>query len=289
MDIRYFESLIAVVEEGSIARAAKLQHLTAAAVGQRVSVLEEHFGVALLDRSARRALPSEACVQLLPPLRKIVALYHELGDLLKPDGVSGRLALGAIPSTLPGVIAKAARRLALAAPQLTLEIKPGTSESVFRDLSERVTHAAVLALPPFALPERFAVEVLRKEPLVLLSRHDAGRTRRERLEKNPYICFDPKSWAGSGAVQFLKDAGIQVRSFYELDALELISKLVQEGMGVSLVPYWSGLDPESRELKVDVIRNENYCRKIALVTPRDTTRPHAIQALKAALLSDSRC
>ena len=169
----------------------------------------------------------------------------------------------------------------------TLDIKPGTSESVFRDLSERVTHAAVMALPPFDLPDRFSVEIIRKEPLVLLSRQDAGKTRRERLENNPYICFDSKSWAGGGAVKFLQDEGIKIDPFYDLDALEPIGKLVQEGMGVSLVPYWSGLDPAAADLRLDVIRNERYCRRIALVTPKDTTRPQEVQALRTALLSDS--
>lgn len=287
MDIRYLESLIAVAEQGSIARAAKTQRLTAAAVGQRISMLEEHFGVALLDRRSRRAIPSEACVQLLPRARKIVADFHELTSLLQPMGLSGRLALGVIPSFLTGALPKAVRFLAQQAPNLVLEIKPGTSEAVYRNLSEKTVHAGILALPPFALPDHFSVEIIRKEPLVLLSRKDAGKTRRERLENNPYICFDPKSWADAGAAKFLKDEGIQIDPVYELDTLEPIGKLIQEGMGVSLIPYWSGLVRETDDLRIDVIRNEKYCRRIALGTPKDTTRPQAVKALKAALLSDS--
>ena len=283
MDIRYLESLIAVAEQGSIVRAAKLQRLTPAAVGQRISVLEEHFGVALLDRSSRRANPSEACEQILPHARKIVSDFHELASLLEPVGLSGRFTLGTIPSALTGILPKAIRRLAKEAPNLVLEIKPGTSESVFRDLSERSVHAAVMALPPFVLPDRFSVEIIRKEPLVLLSLPNAGKTRRERLENNPYIQFDSKSWAGGGAAKFLKDEGIQIPPFYELDALEPIGRLVREGMGVSLLPYWSGLDHETAGLKVDIIRNERYCRSVALVTPKDTTRPQAVQMLRAAL------
>jgi DNA-binding transcriptional LysR family regulator len=287
MDIRYLESLIAVAEQGSIARAAKTQRLTAAAVGQRISMLEEHFGVALLDRSSRRAVPSEACVQLLPHARKIVADFHELGALFEPGGLSGRFALGVIPSALTGVLPKAVRRLARQAPNLALEIKPGTSEAVYRNLCEKSIHAGILALPPFAFPDQFSVEVIRKEPLVLLSQKNAGKTRRERLENNPYICFDPKSWADSGAARFLKDEGLQIDPVYELDTLEPIGKLVQEGMGVSLVPYWSGLDMGTGDLRIDVIRNELYCRRIALVTPRDTTRPKVVETLRKALLSDS--
>lgn len=287
MDIRYLESLLAVVDQGSIMRAAKSQRLTAAAVGQRISMLEEHFGATLLDRTSRRAIPSEACVQLLPHLRKLVSDFHGLKAVLEPGNLCGRFALGAIPSTLTGIISKAVRQLAKEAPKLMIEIKPGTSESVFRALNEKSIHAAVLALPPVALHERFSVEIIREEPLVLLSQPGAGKTRRQRLEKNPYICFDPKSWAVSGAQKYLKDQGIDVEPFYELDALELIGNLVREGMGVSLVPYWSGLNMEKSGLKIDVIPGSKYCRKIALVAPKDSIRPQELQALRAALLSAS--
>jgi DNA-binding transcriptional LysR family regulator len=43
MDIRFLESLIAVVETGSIAGAARLQYLTAAAVSQRIQALEKEI------------------------------------------------------------------------------------------------------------------------------------------------------------------------------------------------------------------------------------------------------
>jgi len=286
MDIRYFESLICVAEFGSIARAAKAQHMTAAAIGQRIAILEEHFGTALLDRSSRSAIPSEACSKLLPYARKIVSDFHDMGAVLEPSGLSCRFKLGAIPTALTGVLPKAVRRLANLAPNLVLEIKPGTSESVFNDLSEHKLDAAVLALPPFKLPGRFAVEVIREEPLVLLSKKGMGKTRREILESNPYICFDSQSWAGSGAVNFLKDEKIHIEPFYELDALEPIEKLVQEGMGVSLVPHWPGLDLNAKEIESDVIKSNRYHRKMALVTPHDTTRPQVVEVLRNALHSD---
>ena len=64
MDIRYLESLISVAEQGSIASAARAQNLTPAAVGQRIALLEKHFGTDLLNRNAHRAIPTEACLRL---------------------------------------------------------------------------------------------------------------------------------------------------------------------------------------------------------------------------------
>lgn len=55
METRYLKSLIAVVDSGSIADAARAEHLTAAAVGQRVQALERELGFALLSRSGHAA------------------------------------------------------------------------------------------------------------------------------------------------------------------------------------------------------------------------------------------
>ncbi len=87
MDIRYFESLIAVAELGSIAQAARAQHLTAAAIGQRITVLEGHFGTVLLDRSSRNATPSEACLKLLPHARKLVSDFQAMPAFLESTGL----------------------------------------------------------------------------------------------------------------------------------------------------------------------------------------------------------
>lgn len=285
MDIRYLESLISVAELGSIARAARAQNLTPAAVGQRIATLEKYFGTSLLDRTAHKAMPTQACIEMLPRARQIVRDFHAMGAALAPDGLAGKFTLGSISTALTGILPGTIRQLAEVAPRLVLQIKPGTSNSLFAELSERKIDAAIIALPPYALPRSYRVEVLRDEPLVLLSSNAAGNTPREKLEHNPYICYDAQSWGGLKAFRYLKDHRLRIEPFYELDALEAIEKLVLQGMGVLLVPHWSGLDLAQPGLEADIIEDERYSRKVVLVTPADSTRPHIVDALRAALQS----
>ena len=285
MDIRYLESLISVVELGSIAAAARAQNLTPAAVGQRITILEKHFATPLLNRNTHKALPTDACLNLLPKARHIVKEFQRMSAEVETSGLTGKFHLGAISTALTGILPGTIRQLAEAAPKLVLQIKPGTSNSLFSDLAERRIDAAIIALPPYALPRSFAVEVLRNEPLVLLSRNALGNSARARLEQNPYICYDAQSWGGLKAFQYLKDSKIRIEPFYELDALEAIEKLVLQGMGVSLVPQWAGLNLEQPGLDAEIIRNQRYCRKVVLVTPNDSARQPVIDALLLALNS----
>ena len=283
MDIRYLESLISVAELGSIAGAARAQNLTPAAVGQRIAILEKHFGTALLNRSTHKALPTEACLNLLPKARHIVSEFQRMSTDIESSGLAGKFHLGAISTALTGILPGTIRQLAEVAPKLVLQIKPGTSNSLFSDLAERRIDAAIIALPPNALPRSFSVELLRNEPLVLLSRNASGKNARAKLEQNPYICYDAQSWGGLKAFQYLKDSKLRIEPFYELDALEAIEKLVLQGMGVSLVPQWAGLDLDRLELDVEIIRDQRYYRKVVLVTPNDSARQPVIDALREAL------
>lgn len=285
MDIRYLESLISVADLGSIARAARAQHLTPAAVGQRIVILERHFNATLLNRSRHKAVPTETCLGLLPKARQIVSQFYEMSAQVEPSGMTGKFHLGAISTALTGILPGTIRQLAEVAPRLVLQIKPGTSNSLFSDLSERKIDAAIIALPPYALPRSFSVDTLRVEPLVLLSNNANGRSVREKMEQNPYICYDAQSWGGLKAFQYLKDKKIRIEPFYELDALEAIEKLVLQGMGVSLVPLWAGLDLEQSGIEAEVIKTDRYCRTVVLVTPSDSARPQIIEALRNALNS----
>ena len=285
MDIRYLESLIQTVEMGSIARAARAQNLTPAAVGQRIATLEKYFNVPLLNRNAHKASPTENCLNLLPSARQIVSEFQAMNAHIEPSGLAGRFVLGAVSTALTGMLPGTIRQLAEEAPKLALQIKPGTSNSLFADLTERRIDAAIIALPPWALPRSVQAELLREEPLVLLSSNAAGDSLRDKLEQNPYICYDAESWGGLRASQFLRDQQIRIEPFYELDALEAIEKLVLQGMGVSLVPQWSGLDLAQPGLESDVIDDDRYARRIVLVSPIDSARPRIVEVLADALRS----
>ncbi|MFA9420548.1 MAG: LysR substrate-binding domain-containing protein [Gammaproteobacteria bacterium] len=285
MDIRYLDSLIAVVEFGSIAQAARSQNLTAAAVGQRILTLEKHFNTELLNRSTHKATPTEACLNLLPRARHIVNEFYAMNADIDHSGLSGKFHLGAISTALTGILPVAINQLALSAPGLLLQIKPGTSNSLFADLTEQRIDAAIIALPPYTLPSAYSYMALRDEPLVLISNQSKGKSIREKLEQNPYICYDSQSWGGLRARQYLKDKNIEIEPYYELDALETIEKLVQQGMGVSLVPQWAGLDVSSANLESEIIRPNRYSRRVVLVSQANSPRKRIVDALGHALQS----
>jgi len=283
MDIRFLESLIAVVETGSIAGAARLQYLTAAAVSQRIQALEKDLDCELLSRSGHAAKPTETCLNLMPRARKLVREAEALKGDIDDSAITGTLRIGAISTALTGLLPLVLRRLLKAAPKVVPQITPGTSKTLFDALLSGTLDAGILVEPPFALPKSLTQQNIRREPLLLLSKGTHDRSLHQILSTEPYICYDSNSWGGRVAERYLADNRLFPVTLCELDALEAIQILVEEELGVSLVPYWSGLQPEKNQLTVHLIEDERYLRRIVLITATLPQQPNIINKFKECL------
>lgn len=283
METRYLKSLIAVVDSGSIADAARSEHLTAAAVGQRVQALERELGFALLSRSGHVARPTQACMALMPRARRLVREAALLGSDASADGLGGALRIGAISTALTGMLPAALRKLTQAAPQCRPVIVPGTSRALFQMLQAGELDAAITVAPPFALPRALRAVPLRSEPLVLLAPPDARGRPQTLLRSRPYLRYDPQAWGARHAAAWLADQGLQPSVLCDLDALEAIAMLAADGMGVGLVPRWSGLERFAGDCRMLPIAGAAYERAILLVTSAEPEWPRLAALLEGAL------
>ncbi|KIQ16132.1 LysR family transcriptional regulator [Variovorax paradoxus] len=88
LDYAALNALAAVVREGSFERAARALNVTPSAVSQRVKLLEERTGGALLVRS-QPCVATEAGLQLCRHVERVGMLEHELRDALPALGMGG--------------------------------------------------------------------------------------------------------------------------------------------------------------------------------------------------------
>ncbi|WP_269585676.1 LysR family transcriptional regulator [Roseibium sp. Sym1] len=249
MDTRFLESLLAVAETGSIAAAARQQGLTAAAISQRIRVLEVEFGTELLNRSAHAATPTEACLRLLPAASRLVRDAGRLAGHIDPEGLGGPFRLGAISTALldhaPAVI-RAFRRHA---PKAVLTVRPGTSESLYDELLAGNLDAAITVAAPFALPREVRSETLALQPVVHVVPKGAFEAPGD-AEALPWIVYDRASWGGRG---IWEEHGRWMSAGHilcELDALETIAVMVSQGSGQAVLPLWHGLEKDEAGFSV---------------------------------------
>lgn len=279
MDVRFLRSLVAVIEAGSIAAAARRENRTAAAISQRIKALERTLGCTLLMRTAHGACASDQCLLLLPKIQAVIEQARELQEDLSQDGLSGEIKIGAVSTALTGVLPEAIERMALSAPRLRLKITPGDSRSLYERLLTQELDAVLLVRPPFQPPKALAATLLRVEPLILIAPTEWGtRTLEALLREQPLIRYDARSWGGQIAQRYLEDQSFDPQVLCELDALETIAILVAQGMGVSLVPQWAGMSCSGLSV-LPVDDEPRYARDLVVMHSSTPRRPVAMRHL----------
>ena len=241
MDIRFLESLIAVVEGGSISAAARVQGLTATAISQRIRALEAEFGADLLIRSGHRAMPTKACLNLLPRARDLILEAAMLKRDFGSNALSGPFRIGAIETALSDLIPPVVKTIAREAPDCRLSIQPGTSQQLYEMLEHDQIDVAIMVMPPFVVPKAYCLDVLMSQPYVLIQSVDDGPVTEDNLMQKPIILYDRKSWGGQRAWKWISEQANAQNILCDLDGLRTIAAMVENGLGIALLPSWSEL------------------------------------------------
>lgn len=287
MDTRFLASLVAVVETGSIAGAARQQNLTPAAIGQRIRALEDELKVTLLSRAGHSAKPTADCLRIIPRLKKIIAESDALQFDLSDD-IAGKLRIGTIATALTSYFPTLLQHLSQQYPNLLPQIVPGSAPQLFEQLTQGNLDMTVTVCPPFKYPKFIRELSLYQEPLVLLY-HPAlhaeatSQNLQVTLAQLPYIEYDKQAWGGKIAAEYLKKYHLKPQKVCAIDALDSIALMVKMGMGVSLVPYWQGLKDNFPELATIAINDPHYTRHIACFSHRQSGKEGLITAVEKAL------
>lgn len=141
-----FTVFVAIVEEGSFAGAARRLNRAQSAITYAVQKLEEQSGLALFDRSAYRAVLTEAGKTLLPRARRIlddVADYRlRVREIAK--GLEPELTLVIDPYTPSALLARALEAFSREFPRLELSILVEPVEAAARALREGAADIGLL-------------------------------------------------------------------------------------------------------------------------------------------------
>lgn len=288
MDIRFLESLIAVVETGSIAAAARQQGITAAALSGRVKTLEAQLNTQLLSRTAHAATPTVACFNLLPRAKEIIKQAQSLRADGDATGLSASLHIGCIDTALIQFVPNIIRAIKQQAPNSELLIKPGSSQQLYNLLTERKIDAAITTAPHFSPPKGIQSVVLANQQLVLISKYPSQESLQTQIESQPYIAYDKSSWGGGLVRQAVDSMQFKLSILCELDSLETITELVDEGLGITVLPEWHGLHKHFGHLQITPLSQFGYQlpqRQIMLLTHNSPDPAILLEIVKNSIIT----
>jgi DNA-binding transcriptional LysR family regulator len=200
MNVKQLEVFIAIVETGSFSKGAERSCLTQSTASQHMAALEGYYGVRLLDRTGRGAMPTEAGKVLLEHARRVMADLLRTEQAIQQFRRAEKFALALAASTIPGtyLVPTAVARLREKHPTVSVTVASGDSAAVQEMLASGLVEAAVLGSP--AADRRIDGEAIGHDRIVLV----AQATHRWQRISLAELCGEPlvlrENGSGTGAV-----------------------------------------------------------------------------------------
>ena len=237
MNLDALRTLVAIAEYGSFAAAAHALSLSQSAVSTQIKSLEAELKAELFDRSKRPPALNDAGKSVVAKARDLVAGSEAIQNELKSsDSVEGRIRLGAVGSTLTGLMPTVLTVIRRRYPNLHIEIVSGFSDDLLRQVDNRSLDAAIISDYDSSLRDIRWRPFLR-ERLVIIAPPDAREDSPKRLaQRYPFIRYSQNAPVGRVIEAAIRQARLEVRETMRLDWLEAIEAMVHHGHGISIVP-----------------------------------------------------
>lgn len=138
MNIRHLDHFLAVLNCGSLSRAAEETGISQSGLTKSIRALEELVGMPLLERQSRGSRPNLQGQALAQRARLIVAQWREARQELKAlrEGAAGRLSIGAGPSWMRRGLPEAMAQLLQASPGAEITVTGGFDAHLIEALKQ---------------------------------------------------------------------------------------------------------------------------------------------------------
>ncbi|AKJ68426.1 LysR family transcriptional regulator [Pandoraea thiooxydans] len=241
MNTRDLEAFVAVVESGSMVRAAERLHLTQPGLTRRVQSLESMLGTVLLDRQGKPLKPTAAGNEVYVLARTVLRAVDDLMSVASPESEpTGELRIGMPPFLAEVALEKPFDLLRSAFPRLTLRVTAGWSPTLLHNLERSSLDATTLLMPlGFALPETLQASPLAFLPTVVVAARSLGLpnapTTLADLARHEWVLNQDGCGMRSALRRSLEAAALPFNVAVEAFGSELQLSLVARGLGIGLV------------------------------------------------------
>ncbi len=272
VSLRELRMLQTVIEQGSLAGAARILAVSRPVVSRTIADLEDTLGVRLLDRTPQRVEATvfgealfRRCLSIFDELRQGVA---EVRHLMRPG--SGEVAIGASEYMAAGLVPATIDRLSTGHPDLLFRLE---LDDLFGRLRDRKVELVVARLLTSQHDPGFAIEELFHERVFVAASRNSQWASRRRLDladlaAEPWILAPLEILPGSPLMEAFRRIGRPMPEAKVLGlSLPLRNGLLATGRFLTIVPgSVLRYGAERTLLKILPVELPDWQRPVAIVT-----------------------
>jgi len=239
--LRQLQYLTAVVELKHFGHAAERCFVTQSTLSAGIQDLEQLLGVALLERTNRKVMPTALGLDVSEQAQSILSLSADLVDLARSENnpLSGRIRIGVIPSISPFLLPKVLPSIRSQLPELELVLIEDQSERLLEQLKSGDIDLAILAFPynikgfshRIFAQEQFWLALPKDHPLASQPHINA-----EQLPINDLLLLSEGHCLREHALSACKLPTTIQRTSVQGTSLYTLIEMVAGGLGITLIP-----------------------------------------------------
>jgi DNA-binding transcriptional LysR family regulator len=240
LNLRQVEAFKAVIEYGTVSRAAEMMNVSQPATSKLIAHLEEDTGLRLFDRVKGRLVPTRHGMRLFEEIDRIFAGVRQVEnavEAIRRDEQS-RLLIGVMPALSGSFIQQATSRFLAKQPGVFCSVMSRSSQWIADSLVTRRLDVGLIVSPvdnPYLVAEPLmAHPVVCVLPLGHLLAEKSVITPKD-LDGIPFVSFDPESFTSRRVGQVMDANGAAPNVVMIVNVAPTLCEFVAAGLGVSLV------------------------------------------------------
>ncbi len=235
LDLKSLAIFRAVVEEGSISKAAERLNRVQSNISTRIKQLEEALGAQLFLRAGRSLHLTGEGEMLLRYADQLLDLSEEVVDAFSQNSPHGVIRIGAMESTAAARLPSLLNLYNKKYPDVHVELSTGTAGALIKRLESGAVDVVFVAEP--LIDTRFEVEKCFEESLVLITpNHYPDHRDFSHLENKTLIGFEIGCAYRAYLENWLKSENISPNGSLSVSSYLAIFACVAAGTGFAVVP-----------------------------------------------------
>jgi DNA-binding transcriptional LysR family regulator len=269
VNLRQIEALKAVVETGTVSRAAELLNISQPGTSKLITHLELDTGLKLFDRLKGRLAPTEHGMRLYDEIERIFAGVQQVENAITAirREEQGRVAVGALPALSASFVHRATISFLDSHPDVFCSVESLSSEWVVERVVSRQLDVGLIS--PLIDNPYLVREPLLAQALVCVMPPDHPLTAKlviqpKDLNGVPCVAHRHEPYIGRRVAEMFEKYGVEPKISVGANISHVVCEFVAAGKGVSLVHPLSvaGFDSRliTRRFEPDIWYNYQLCR-----------------------------
>ena len=287
MTITQLKYVLAVAEHQNFTKAAEKCFVTQPTLSMQIQKLEDQLAIQIFDRSKKPIELTEVGRKIVNQAKNIVNEADRITDIVDQQKgfIGGEFKLGIIPTVMPTLLPMFLKSFIKLYPKIKLKIEELNTDEIIQRINDGHLDAAIAATP--LKNEQIKERVLFYEPFVGYIPSNHRLTSKKTIEVsdldiNDMLLLEDGHCFRDGVLNLCNAKKTKDLNEFQLESgsFEMLVKLTNEGMGMTLLPYLHTLDLKEKEQeKLHYFSEPSPAREVSLIYHKSELKIQIIDAL----------